>query len=217
MRWFSKWLVLFMASSVQAAYVVNNAGRQINGVAISATAAGAVTLTTASGQQMTFQKGQYRSAEADRPAALKEAEQLLKEGAEEQAVALLKQVKKECRYLAWDQPAIQLLADYYFSCGRFAEAATELQALEKKGDAAVQRKLREAMVKSGETESVRAVLNVDIASGSREAAAQAYLLRAELKAANGDVAGARRDWLKVATFFKAQKELAAQAAELLKE
>ena len=47
--------------------------------------------------------------------------------------------------------------------------------------------------------------------------AQAYLMRGELKAEMGDLEGARRDWLKVATFFKAQKKLAAQAEEKLGE
>jgi tetratricopeptide (TPR) repeat protein len=201
--------------SADAAYVVNNAGRQIKGSRISATEDGAVTLTTLSGQTMTFQKEQYRSAVADRPVALTKAEQLLESEQAEQAVPLLNQVKAECRFLAWDQTAIQLLADYYFRSGQYAKAGEEFQALEDQSDPETQRKLRAAMMKSGKTETVLAVLNEDIATGSREAAAQAYLMRGELKAANGDAEGACRDWLKVATFFKAQKELARQAEERL--
>lgn len=215
MRWLSSLIIALSLCSVEAAFVVNNAGRQIKGTKITATEDGAVTLTTASGQRMTFQKGQYRSARADRPGALSKAEQLLQSGQGEQAVPLLQQVKQECRYLAWDQTAIQLLADYYFSTGQFAPALKEFQTLEDQGDAIVQQKIREAMMKSGELDAVLAVLNEDIATGSREAAAQAYLMRGELKAVNGDPEGARRDWLKVVTFFKAQKELAQEAEKKL--
>lgn len=217
MRWLSSLIIVLSLSSAQAAFVVNNAGRQIKGTKITATEDGAVTLTTASGQRMTFQKGQYRSATADCPKELSRAEQLLKQGQGEQAVPLLKQVKQECRYLAWDQTAIQLLADYYFSIGQFALALEEFQTLEEQSDPVVQRKLREAMMKSGSSDSVLLVLNEDIATGSREAAAQAYLMRGELKAANGDPEGARRDWLKVVTFFKAQKESVLKAEQQLGE
>lgn len=215
MHRFSSLLIAFWVCSAEAAFVVNNAGRQINGSSISADADGSVTLTTASGQKMTFRKGQYRSATADRPAVLNKAELLLKDGQGEQAVPILKQVKQQCRYLAWDQTAIQLLADYFFSTGQFALALEEFQILEEQSDPVVQQKIREAMMKSGELNAVLAVLNEDIATGSREAAAQAYLMRGELKAVNGDPEGARRDWLKVASFFKAQKELALEAEQKL--
>ena len=217
MRWLSKFLALFMVTTVHAAYVINPVGRQIHGVKISATEDGAVTLTTASGQQMTFRKGQYRSAAADCPAALNKAEQLLQQGQGKQAVPLLKQVKREYRFLAWDQQAIRQLADYYLSSGQFAEAVDEFQSLENQEEPIVQRKLREALMKSGKMELVLSVLNEDIAFGSRDVAAQAYLLRGELKAENGNVEGAKRDWLKVVTFFKAQKEQAVKAEEKLGE
>ena len=71
------------------------------------------------------------------------------------------------------------------------------------------------MVKSGDTAAVLNDLEKEIATGSREAAARAYLLRGDLKAASGDAAGARRDWRKVALFFKAQKEFAEEAERKL--
>ena len=209
------WMIFFIVSVVDAAYVVNNSGRQINGTKISATADGAVTLTTGSGQTMTFRKGQYRSAAADRPVALTRAEQLLQTGQSEQAVPFLKQVKKECRFLDWDQTAIQLLADHYIATDQFAEAVIEFQSLEDQSIPQNQRRLREAMLKSGASETILAVLNEDIAHGTREAAAQAYLMRGKLKAESGDLEGARQDWLKVATFFKAQRELALEAEQKL--
>ena len=116
MRWLCSFLIL-LACSAHAAYVVTQSGRQINGSAISATADGSVVLTTASGQKMTFRKGQYRRAVADKPSELARAEKLLKEGKGAQAVALLEKVKAGYRFLAWDQRATGLLGSYYYDAG----------------------------------------------------------------------------------------------------
>ncbi len=215
MRWFIS-LILFVACCADAAHVITTSGRQINGAEISATADGSVTLTTATGQTMTFRKGQYRSAATDRPKELARAEELIEAGEGERAVPLLKNVKKECRFLAWDQRAIELLADHYFQTGRFAAAAAEFQLLDVQSPE-VSRKAREAMIQSGDAEIVLKALNEDIAHGDRAAAAKAYLTRGDLKITAGDEDGARSDWLKVALFFKAQREEAALAEEKLKE
>ncbi|VGO21786.1 tetratricopeptide repeat protein [Pontiella sulfatireligans] len=215
MHWFNSFLVLLlMVCSAEAAYVVTQSGRQINGAKISASSNGSVTLTTDSGQSMTFRKGQYRQAVADKPAGLTKAEQLMKAGKGEQAVPLLRKVVKDYRFLGWDQTAALLLGNYLYDVSQFAEAVEAFQALENPEPAA-QAKHRDALLKSGNLEQVLPALEKDIASGSREAAARAYLMRGDFKAANGDPAGARRDWLKVARFFKAQKELAQQAGEKL--
>ena len=217
MHWCSSLCALLFAASAHAAYVVTQSGRQINGTEISAAEDGSVTLKTASGQSMTFRAGQYRTAAADRPAALDAATRLIGNGEGEQAIPLLRKVQEDYRFLAWDQQAIRLLADYYFDTEEFAAAATAFQLLDDADDPVVQARLREAWFKSGDVEAVLPALEKDIAEGSREAAASAYLLRGNLRAANGDAGGARRDWLKVATFFKAQKESAQQAEQNLGE
>lgn len=212
MRSLNRFAALLCAVSVEAAHVVTQTGRQINGSEISAEADGSVTLRTVDGQAMTFRKGQYREAVADRPSALAQAEELLKNGQGDAAIPLLRQVKSACRFLAWDRTAARLLADHYFETGRFAEAAEEYRFLD---DPAAQARLREALVKSGDAAALLPELERDIATGSREAAAQAYLLRGDWKAAGGDLAGARRDWLKVATFFTAQQECVKEAEQKL--
>ena len=208
MRWFNSLLILGLIGSAEAAYVVTQSGRQINGATLSASVDGSVTLTTATGQRMTFRKGQYRQAVADEPGGIAQAEKLLKEGKAEQAVKLLKKVKADYRFLAWDQKAAYLLGNHFYDSGQFAEAAAEFQTLENLADETVQAKYRDALLKSGQAAAALPVLEKDIASGSRAAAARAYLLRGDLKAAAGDTEGARRDYLKVATFFKAQTDAA---------
>lgn len=215
MRWLIS--VVLISCTTHAAYVVNNAGRQINGSEISASADGSITLKMANGQMMTFQKGQYKSAAAGRPKELDIAEKLIREDQGDKAVPFLKLAKKKCRYLKWDQKAIQLLADHYFESGQFKLAVDEFQLMENQGVPENRRRLREAMMLSGEKDSVLAMLNEDIGSGSREAAAQAYVMRGMHRFDHGDVEGARRDWMKVTTFFKTQKDEVQKAEELLKE
>ncbi len=210
MRWHNRLLLLGLISSAHAAYVVTPTGRQITGAKLTATAEGSVTLTTADGQSMTFRKGQYQQAVADKPPSLLQAEHLLKKGAATEAIPLLQQVQSEYRFLAWDQTATVMLANHYFETEQFAAAARAFQTLEDP-DSTAQVRCREALLKAGNRAAVLPMLGTDIASGSRAVAAQAYLLRGDLKAAEGDLAGARRDWLKVVTFFKAQKELATEA------
>ncbi|QBG48730.1 hypothetical protein EGM51_15470 [Verrucomicrobia bacterium S94] len=216
MRWRIN-VVLLLCSSVHAAYVVNNAGRQINGTEISAAADGRITLKTAGGQLMEFQKGQYKHAVADRPKELDIARQLIETGQGEKAVPYLKLAKKKCRFLKWDQEAVQLLADYYFAAEQYDLAVEAFLELEDQSVPQNRQRLLQAMVKSGEVENALHMLDEDIRSGSRAAAAQAYLLRGKLKAGQGDPAGARRDRQKVAMFFRAQKALAEEAGNLLKE
>ncbi len=213
MHWRTSLVILMLTASANAAYVVTQSGRQINGVKISAGEEGAVTLTTATGQKLTFRKEQYRSAAADRPKQLEQAERLLQNEQGEQAVPLLKQVKSAYRFLEWDQTAILLLANYYYHAGQFLEAVVEFEALDQLTDLELQARHRDAVLKTGNRERICSMLETDISTGSREAAARAYLMRGDLKNADGDRAGARRDWLKVATFFNAQKESAKNAAE----
>jgi predicted negative regulator of RcsB-dependent stress response len=203
-------LIGLFVCSADAAYVVTNTGRQISGSKIVATDDGAVTITMESGQSMTFRKGQYRSAVADRPAGLALAADLFSKGEGDKAVLILKKVKREYRNLQWDQVAIRMLGDHFFATGQFEEAAHEYGLL-KEQEAVVQKKIRDAMIQSGDTESILLALNQDIAQGSRDVAAEAYVLRGDLKMKAGDLDGARRDWVKVKLYFKAQKEAVAQA------
>ena len=210
-------LVLTFCCSVQAAHIINNAGRKIDGVQISAEKDGSVTLITSSGQTMTFLAGQYRSASADRPKELDIAAALIEEGSGDKAVPFLLRAKKRCRFLAWDQQAIQMLADWYFDTGQFEKAAEQYLELDDQSVSQNRKRLRTALLEGGKTRQLLKLLNEDIRSGERDAAAQAYLMRGRLRVENGDQAGGRRDWQKVQLFFRAQKESVEEAERLLKE
>lgn len=216
MRWGYSLLVVLLVCTAECATVVMNTGRRLVGPTLSATEDGTITIVTEEGETFTLRKEQYRSAKAERPDELERARKLIESGAGAEAVVLLENVKKRCRYLEWDQQAIFMLADYYSNEGLFIQASHEFRLLENQDDPAIQIKLREAMVKCGETDAVLTLLATDIGAESREVAAQAYLMRGDLRFVNGNQSGARRDWLKVVTYFKTEHELAQQAEEKLR-
>jgi len=210
--------LLLAGVSVEAAYVELNNRRKIQGVEISADAKGTVTLITATGQKMQFKKGQYRAAVADRPQEMEQISELLKKKKYAEAVALLKQVKTKYRNLGWDRKASYVLVSVLFTSGKYAEAAAEAaEYLAQSKDEKIAALRVQALEKTGDIEKLMPALEKDIAEGSRDAAARAYLLRGDLKAKAGDFEGARLDWLKVATLFRAQKEAARQALEKLEK
>ncbi len=219
MCWHNKVMLLAVsvALHVEAAYVITQSGRKIEGRAISSEATGAVTLKMEGGQSMTFRKGQYREAVADKPEKLVVAETFLAEEKGEQAIELLQQVMREYRFLNWDQTAALLLGNYWYENGQFDEAVTAFNTLKPPLTSVVLHRRRLALLETGRLELVLPVLEKDIAEGSREAAANAYLMRGDLKANQGDVEGARRDWMKVSIFFKSQKDAAKQAEEKLEQ
>jgi hypothetical protein len=208
--------ILFWPCAGRAAHVVTGSGRQINGVRLTASEEGAVTLTTASGQRLTFQPGQYREAVVERPAELDKAESLLSAGDGEAAVELLETVKQEYRFLAWDLEAVGMLARHYFAQKEFSRAAAELSAVDGSTDPDLRRLFMLALMKAGEDVRLMKTLQQEIAEGSREQAAFAYLIRSEWRTAAGEDAAAKRDALKLARFFSEQEATARAAREALK-
>jgi len=212
-------LLLMLAVAVaDAAHVELGNGRKIQGARISADANGTVTLVTATGQKMQFKKEQYKAAVADKPKAMDRVAALAKDKKYAEAAALLKQIKTEYRMLGWDRKAAYALVHVLYADGKYAAAASEAEDYLKQGkDEKIAALYSQALSKSGDSAKLLPALEKDIAEGSREAAANAYLMRGDLKATAGDAAGARLDWLKVATLFKAQKEAAQKAQEKLAE
>ncbi|MCF7848516.1 MAG: hypothetical protein K9M45_06670 [Kiritimatiellales bacterium] len=210
--------LLLTAMASHAAYVELNNGRKIQGSRISVDASGTVKLTTATGQSMQFKQGQYKAAVADKPQAMDQALALAKDKKYAEAAALLKQIKTEYRLLGWDRKAAYALINILFADEKYAAAATEAEEYLKLGqDEKIGALYSQALLKSGDSTKLLPALNRDIAEGSREMAANAYLMRGDLKAAAGDKEGARLDWLKAATLFKAQKAAAQRAQEKLAE
>jgi tetratricopeptide (TPR) repeat protein len=203
--------VLFLlAGGVQSApIVINSAGTKIEGTTIQSAADGTVLLTTAEGQTMTFRPGTYRQAFTDKPKEMVQVEAMAKSGDLAGATALLRRVKEQYRFLGWDQRAALMLARVELARKNFAASAAEYEALfavqpQFKTVPAERANYMQALLGSGRIKETAALVDEDIASGSREAAARAQVVRGDMKAAGGQYEEALLDYLRTAILFREQ-------------
>jgi len=203
-------VLVLMAGVVHAApFVINSAGNQVKGSEIQSMADGTILLTTLNGQTLTFRPGAYRQAFADQPKEMPQVQAMAKEGDLAGAAEILLRVKEEYQWLGWDQRASLMLARIYLSTQQFENAAQEYEALfttqpNLKMVWKERANYMQALLGVGRIQEVTAMVDEDIASGSREAAARAQLVRGDLKAANGQHEEALLDYLRTAILFRAQ-------------
>ncbi len=209
-------VLLFAVTTHGAPFVINSAGNQVNGSAIQSAADGTILLTTLNGQTLTFRPGTYRQAFADKPREMFQVEELVKEKDLIAVVQILRRVKEEYQFLGWDQRAGLMLARVYLPLKQFADSAREYEEL-----FAAQPNLKtvpkeranymQALLGAGRMTEVAAMVDEDIASGSREAAARAQVVRGDMKAAGGQHEEALLDYLRTAILFRAQTDVLPEA------
>jgi tetratricopeptide (TPR) repeat protein len=210
--------ILLLAAAVAKAspFVINSAGSKVVGSAIQSAPDGTIMLTTLNGQTLTFRPGTYRTAFADKPKEMFQVEALAKRGDLAGAAAILRRVKEQYRLLGWDQRAGLMLARVELARKNFEEAAAEYESL-----FAAQPKFRtvpaerarymQALLGAGRLRETAELIDEDIASGSREAAARAQIVRGDMKAAGGQLEEALLDYLRTTLLFKDQKEVQPEA------
>lgn len=208
------WLVAWVGCAEP--FVVNSAGQRISGSAIVADADGTIRLTTHNGQTLTFAKGAYRQALADKPPEFAQIAALLKAKDLEGVAELLGRVQKSYRYLGWDQRAGLMLARIYLPLKRFEESVREYDAYfsvkpQAKRDLKERANYMQALLGAGRISTVEAMIQQDIASGSREAAARAQIVRGDMKAAAGQYEEALLDYFRTSILFKAQTAVQPEA------
>ncbi len=210
-------VLILLSGAVQAApFVVNSAGKQVNGSAIQSAADGTVLLTTLNGQTLTFRPGTYRQAFADKPKEMFQVEALVKQRKLIAVVHILRRVKEQYRFLGWDQRACLMLARVYLPLKQFEDSAREYEEL-----FAAQPKFKkipkeranymQALLGSGRIAEVAVMIDEDIASGSREAAAHAQIVRGDMKSAGGQYEEALLDYLRTTILFRAQTAVLPEA------
>lgn len=209
--------LIFTALAAQAApYVVLKSGKKVEGQRIRAKSNGTIELTTAQGT-VTYPKGSYRRAYADRPAEMNQAKQALKAGKADEAVKLLNTLARSYKGLGWDIEASKLLPQAYMMAGDFDKAVKGLEKFMRsepsvKGDPGFQMVYAEALMKAGEFSKLERILDQSIKSGTREAAAKAQNLRGDMLMEQGQTEAAFLDYMRTITFFKKQADSAAEAA-----
>lgn len=219
-QWIRMCLRLFVMGMVgvsQAApFVINSAGSRIVGAAIRSEADGTVFLTTSNGQTLTFPRGAYRTAFADQPSELAQVAALAKQRNFSEAACLLRRVKTRYRFLGWDRRAAMMLARVELALKNFDEAVAEYETLfaeqpKLRAVPAERARYMQALLGAGRTRDVATMIDEDIASGSRESAARAQVVRGDMKAAAGQYEEALLDYLRTVLLFKAQSGVLPEA------
>lgn len=209
-------IILLVGLARAAPFVINSAGSKVVGSAIQSAPDGTILLTTLNGQTLTFRKGSYRQAVADKPPELAQIDALLKQKKLKTVAERLRQIKKNYQFLGWDQRASLMLARIYLPLEQFEASVCEYEALFEAKPSLMQNlkersNYMQALLGSGHVEVVAKMIDKDIASGSREAAARAQVVRGDMKMKNEQVEEALFDYLRTAILFKAQEEVQPEA------
>lgn len=211
-------LICVLVSGIVLAepFVINSAGSRVVGSAIQSAPDGTILLTTLNGQTLTFRPGSYRQAFADKPPELNQIDALLKQKDLDAVAEILKQVKGNYRFLGWDQRASLMLARIYLPLKQFEDSAREYEELFKIQPELMQNlkersNYMQALLGCERIDEVAKMIDEDIASGSREAAARAQVVRGDMKAASGQYEEALLDYLRTAILFRAQAAVLPEA------
>ncbi len=206
---------LLTASVGYAAYVEMPDGSKREGSDIRSRTDGTIILTTAQGQ-MTFMKGQYVKAVADKPADFDKARQLAAQKSYDEAIKLLDPIIQNYRFLEWDNNARVVKAQIQSAKGDVAGAVATYEQIfagtpELKKDGKYMWPYFEALLAGKSYDKMNLQLDELIAKGSRADAAKAQILRGDIKMSQANVEGAVLDYLRSAILFEGQKETMPEA------
>ncbi|MGD9873090.1 MAG: hypothetical protein AB7T27_02355 [Kiritimatiellia bacterium] len=203
------------ALSADAAYVILQGNRKLEGTGLRMKPNGDVVLTTAAGLQ-TIPKGQYLSVVADEPPEYNKGRQLAAAGKLDEAITLFEGIVANYKGLTWDAKAIAELSPLYLKKGEGAKAVTAYENMfaisaQSKTDPATLWGYREALLKAERYAKLEQDLNSVIATGSREDAARAQIMRGDMNAAQGRTEPAALDYLRTVVLYKAVKDIQPEA------
>ncbi len=202
-------------SPVDKPYVINRAGKKIEGDSIRVNAEGDVILKRGS-QPMPFPPGAYIKAVNKTPANWEAAVRALRSGNHSAAIAEFNEIVRREARLGWDEWAMPLLAEAYLSAKQPKEAINAYEELFRKrpeleNNADVTWPYLQALYLTGNSEALKKGLSNVIKHAKRSYAAKALLLRGDMRLKEGLKEEALLDYLMVATFFQRQKEVMPEA------
>lgn len=215
--WIGLLMPLLLAWPVlsDAAHVELTDGRRIEGSAIRARANGDIILTTPRGD-LTFARGQYREAWADRPPAMDQARQHMQARRYDQVISTLEGVVSEYRHLGWDMEALSMLGAAQNAKGDHAAALSSYNRLfqnapHRREDPNVRWNFFEALLGADELDRLEGYLNEVISEGDRGEAARAQIMRGDLKRKRGMAEAGLLDYLRTVVLFKAETAVQPEA------
>ena len=173
-------------------------------------------VTTDGAVQMTIPLKDVDRLEVERPAESDRADKLVAGGQSEAAIPLLESITAKYKMMVWDVRAREALGRIYV---QKKDSAKALAALEPLFSATVsvavapdaRRLYWEALLAAGKTTDLQKQLDETIASGRRDAAAAAQVMRGNMFRAAGKKEEALSDYLRTVLFFEDAKDVRPEA------
>ena len=214
---------LFAAGAAQSADVtgslVTKEGKTFTGT-IRWKAASRVYFFSDGKFELEFAPSQIKDMTIPEPAGYGDAVKAVREGRPQQAIPVLERIAQDYVMLRWDVLATRVLVE---ACLNNNDATAALRACDKviaaKPDAAYSGEMAplywQALLKSGKTSKLDALLEQSIKTGTPEATAYALIMRGDMLSGKGEFKNALKDgYLRVITLYRAVR--AAQPEALFK-
>lgn len=197
-------------------YVILQDGNRRVGERIRAKSNGDITLTDENGRMMTFTRNQVRQAVADKPPEYDRAVQAIQGGQPERAIPMLNSIIRQYKFLGWDERAIPLLAQAYIAKEDYKSAVDAYdRAFDSNPDLArkpeVVKEYWNALLQTEQYDKLEELLSDMIQNGPRAGAAQAQIVRGDVKRQRGQTEEALLDYLRTVVFFKQQAAVMPEA------
>ncbi|MDF3129611.1 hypothetical protein P0Y35_10435 [Kiritimatiellaeota bacterium B1221] len=203
------------------AYVVNTAGTRVDVENIRVRpGTGGDLVVTIGGQSKDITKEQYLRAVGVKPAEIDQAQVLINQGKNDEAVKLLEGVFRTSQYMSWDASAAQKLAELQLTAGNPLQAKRTVDSLEERyGDNLLtffpflEKVLWDVKVVSNDSEGLEDELTAIIMDqkSAPDRISSALIVRGDLKASRKDYKAAVLDYLRANYFFGKNPDVQAEA------
>lgn len=204
--------VVLSAAAADAAFIELQGDRRVEGTTVRRTVDGDYVIQTLNGTR-TYPAGQVVRAEAARPEEYDRAMGLAQDRQFEQAVPLLESIAQRYDGLGWDDRATMMLAKIHTSEGDFPRAVAAFEAMpdDIRARPDVEPAYWRALLETESFDRLEPLLNHAVRNASRDVAAQAQLMRGDMKMKRQQVEPAALDYLRTVILFEAVRSVQPEA------
>ena len=204
---------LVMVGQAQAAHLILQNGKRVEGSSVRLTASGDYMIKTSAGDR-TFPKAQVREAVADKPAEYDKAMALVKGKKFDEAAPALEAIARKYRGVGWDDQANKVLAQIYLdqNDGKKAYGAAKAISEGFRSRPDVRAVYWQALLASDNMTELEKDLDAAIADASdRGLAARAQTMRGDIKMKRNQTEKAVLDYLRTVILFESEKDAQPEA------
>jgi len=198
--------------AAEAAFIELQGDRRVEGTSVRRNADGDYVIQTPNGSR-TYKAGQVIRAEGARPAEYDRAVGLAQDRQFDEAVPLLESIAQRYPGLGWDDRANMMLAKIHVSEGDFQRAVVAFDAMPDaiRARPDVEPVYWQALMETASFDRLEPLLSTAVRGASRDVAAQAQLMRGDMKMKRQQIEPAALDYLRTVILFDAVRSVQPEA------